>query len=139
MANSPNTFRDTAAITAREAENTTADFDNGMNNGSCAPGIGVNLEGGDVTGEWDLLDQFGAVRVPQVSQVIGGLGITTSAEYPSSGGIEGNGSAHSQYIIGAINPTIAAIDADPTLAGTITVDGTANLQTLVDGWVKTAV
>jgi hypothetical protein len=138
MANSPNTFRDTTAISTREAE-TGISFDSGMNNGSCAPGVGVSLEGGDVTDDWTLLDQFEAVRVPQVSQVIGGLGVTTAAEYPSSGGIEGNGSAQAQYIIGAINPTTPAVEADPTLAGTITVDGTANLQTLAAGWVKTAI
>jgi len=139
MANSPNTFRDTLAITARAAEYAGNPFLNGMNNGTCAPGVGVSLGGGDVTGEWDLLDQFGEVRVPQVSQVLGGLGISTMAERPSSGGIEGNGSAHTEFIVGATNPTKDAVEADPTLDGTMVQDGTANLQTLAAGWVKTAV
>lgn len=125
-----NTFRDTAAVATRAAEVPTADFLDGVNNASCQPGIGVALnDSPNMTGApdtWTLLDQFEVARVPQVSQVIGGLGVTTSADWPGSGGIEGNGSGHAQFIVGVSNP---ASD------GTVTVLGTANLVTLAAGWV----
>jgi hypothetical protein len=132
------TFRDTAAITAREAEVVGANFANGMNNGGCQPGIGINVGEGAVVGtpeQFTLEDQFEAIRVPQVSQVIGGLGYTDEAEYPSSGGIEGNGSAHAEFVVAVGMPTNAQKIADPSLDGTVTVLGTANLQTLGAGWV----
>jgi hypothetical protein len=140
MSSSPQTFRNTTAIGLREAETTGTNFSNGMNNGSCQPGIGIALASlEDMTDSWSLLDQDGDIRVPQHSAVIGNTGYTDPADYPSSGGTEGNGKAQAQYVIGAINPTLAAVQADPSVGGTITVDGTANLQTLAAGWVKTAV
>jgi hypothetical protein len=136
------TFRDTTAITAREAEVVAANFANGMNNGLCSPGIGINIGEGAVVGtpeQFTLEDQFEAIRVPQVSQALGGLGYTDYDDYPSSGGIEGNGSAHAEFIVPVGMPTQAAKDADSSLDGTVTVLGTANLQTLAAGWVGTAV
>jgi hypothetical protein len=131
-----NTFRDIAAVGVREAE-TGIEFDGagGMNNGCNCPGIGVAIGGGDLGDEdlqeWTLLDQFGAARVPQVSQVIGGLGITTANDWPNSGGLEGNGSGHGEFIVGVTNA-----DAGD---GTVTVNGTANLQTMAVGWTHTPV
>jgi hypothetical protein len=140
----PNTFRDTTAKDARELENTVADFDNGMNNSACMPGIGVAFGQPDLDGEpqsWTLLDQEGDVRVPQVSQLIGGTGYVDRSTEPywSSGGVEGNGKAEAQYIIAATNPIQSAKDADPSVDGTIVVAGTANLQTLAVGWTHTPI
>jgi hypothetical protein len=144
-----NTFRDTAAIAARTAEETNPDanWTNGMNNSACMPGIGVafgqpNAEGSDE--QFTLLDQDGDARVPQVSQLLGGTGFVdreagTSVPDTSSGGVEGNGKAQVEYIIAAGNPTQAAKDGDPALEGTITVLGTANLQTLAVGWTNTPI
>jgi hypothetical protein len=140
---SPSTFRDTASIASRKAEANQIipdlSWSNGMNNGLCAPGIGVALGQPNAAGtpnQFTLLDQDGDIRVPQVSQSIGGVGFADAANYPSSGGAKGAGT---EFIIGVINPTQAAKDADSDLRGSITVDGTANLQTLAAGWVKTAV
>jgi hypothetical protein len=158
----PNTFRDTTAIAARELEDVDANFDNGMNNGACMPGIGVAFGQPDLDGEpqsWTLLDQHGPageVRVPQVSQLIGGGGYvqrtgnvpttwdTSQALYTpggaaSSGGVEGDGKAETQYIVAVTNPTQAAVDGDPALDGTVVVAGTANLQTLAVGWTHTPI
>jgi hypothetical protein len=140
--NTVSTFRDTTAIALREPEVPDASFVNGMNNGLCQPGIGVSVGGGAVVGspaQFTLEDQFEAIRVPQVSQVIGGLGYTDPADYPSSGGIEGNGAGHAEFIVPVGMPTQAAKDADPALDGTVIVLGTANLQTLAAGWVGTPV
>jgi hypothetical protein len=132
-------FRDSAAITAREPEVPAADFTNGMNNCNCSPGIGINVGEGAVVGEpqqFTLEDQFEAIRVPQVSQVLGGNGLTPISGYPSSGGIPGNGSAHAEFIVAVTTPTNAAkAAADPSIDGSVIVQGTANLQTLGAGWV----
>jgi hypothetical protein len=143
----PNTFRDTTATAARAAEVPAADFTNGMNNGSCSPGAGVAFGQPDLDGEpqsWTLLDQHGPageVRVPQVSQLIGGAGYVdrSTAPYWSSGGVEGDGKAEAQYIVAVTNPTQAAVDGDSDLGGTVVVDGTANLQTLAVGWTHTPI
>jgi hypothetical protein len=133
----PNTFRDTAARAVRVGEVPGASFVNGVNNSSCSPGIGVGIGQPDLVGtlnQFTLLDQGApagsigpqtpAVRVPQVSQSIGGEGLNAGTEGP---GVE--------FIIGASNPTQAAVDGDSDLGGTVTVNGTANLQTLLAGWV----
>jgi hypothetical protein len=165
-----NTFRDTTAIAARTAEETNPDASwvNGMNNSACMPGIGVAFGQPDLwqdpdylpaigdPSSWTLLDQDGDIRVPQVSQLIGGGGFVprtgnvpttwdeTQALYSdsgaaSSGGVEGDGKAEAEFIIAAGNPTQDAKDGDPDLDGTITVLGTANLQTLAVGWTHTPV
>jgi hypothetical protein len=110
-----------------------------MNNGNCSVGIGVSINGGERDGDpggFTLLDQFEVARTPQISQVIGGLGYTDEADYPSSGGIEGNGSAHAEFIVGVTSPTNAAKEAaDPSIDGSVIVQGTANMTTLLAGWV----
>jgi hypothetical protein len=139
----PNTFRDTAARAVRVGEVPGASFVNGVNNSSCAPGVGVSIgqpdldpgvDGQGARQSWTLLDQgdptgsvdpqIPAVRVPQASQSIGGEGLNAGTEGP---GVE--------FIIGASNPTQAAVDGDSDLGGTVTVNGTANLQTLAVGWI----
>jgi hypothetical protein len=135
MANAAVTFRNTTAQGIRAAEVPDASFANGMNNSTCMPGIGVATENPDVeTDKWTLLDQFEAPRIPQVGQLLGGTGVTPEVDYPSSGGVEGNGSDQAQFLVGGGNPTNAEVEADPDLAGTITVLGTANLQSLATGW-----
>ena len=130
-------FVDDAAKAAREAENTGADFDNGMNNGgSCAAGIGINMLEGAVVGtpeQFTLLDQFGNARAAQISQSIGGYPYTDPANYPSSDGTEGT--LPDSVIRYGDAPTQAAKDADPTLDGTIIPVGNATLTTLAGGWV----
>jgi hypothetical protein len=133
------TFRSTAAIASREAEanQTIPDLSwtNGMNNGSCAPGVGVGYDNPNLVGtdeQFTLLDQgYGGtggqtpvIRVPQLSQSIGGSGL--------GDGVEGNGT---EFIVAVSNPTNAAKEANPDLRGAITVNGTGNLQTLAVGWV----
>ena len=79
MANSPNTYFDQTAITARKGETTPAigfgfNSNGGMNYGSCQPGIGIATDEPNLTGnasQWTLLDQDGAARTPQKSQYIG--------------------------------------------------------------------
>ena len=72
-------FIDDTAQTARASEVPAADFDNGMNlSGSCAPGIGINMNEGEIAGtpnQFTLLDQFGDARAAQISQHIGGSGL----------------------------------------------------------------
>lgn len=125
-------FQDSTAVTARAAEVAGASFVNGCNQAaSCAPGIGINVAGGAQSGNpnnWTLLDQFTVARNPQLSQVIGGKGLTAKTDWPGSGGISGNGTGHNEYIFCA-NPS-------STGDGTVTVTGSARLQTLNAGWVS---
>ena len=122
----------TASYTAREAEVANADWDKGCNRGGTnAPGIGVNIAGGEISGDpqqFTLKDQADAVRVPQISEVIGGLGLTTKAEYPSSGGISGKGT---------VPLAVGNVSAEGD--GEVLATGNANLQTLAAGWVDVAV
>ena len=115
----PATFIDVTARATRVGEVSGASFLNGMNNGSCQPGIGIaggptDLVGSDA--QFTLLDQAGAARTPQQGQSIGGIALGAGAE------------------------TTQAIDlvdmADDSGDGTVTVDGTgATLTTLAAGWV----
>ncbi|GAG10377.1 unnamed protein product [marine sediment metagenome] len=120
----PTFFLNATSVAARAAEVPAADFDNGMNlGGSNAPGVGINMAGGAVVGtpeQFTLLDQHGAIRVPQDSQHIGGDGLDD--------GVEGPGTV-------AIKTGANAAAGDGTNVG----DGTANLQTIGAGWVATAV
>lgn len=121
MANIPVTFRNTVTVGIREAEVPDAAFDDGMNNGSCAPGVGIATDVTDLDESlpsWTLLDQFEVARTPQVNQLIGGNGLND--------GVEGNGSGDAQFIIGVGN----SASGD----GSITPNGTANLVTLAAGW-----
>ena len=138
----PTFYKDDTAVTARALEVTAASFTNGMNaGGTCAPGIGIDIDGGEVTGdpgEFTLLDVDGDVRVPQVSQQLGGLAFVdrSGGEGINSGGVEGKGT---QPILTATNQTQAAKDADPDLQGEPVITGDANLQTLEAGWVDTVI
>lgn len=119
----PTYFNNPTTVAARALEVVAADFENGMNPGaSCAPGIGINMGEGAVVGtpeQFTLLDQAGAVREPQDSSYIGGTGLGDGAEGPG------------------LTPILSSsnIAAD----GTPTQTGTANLETLANGWVETAV
>lgn len=73
MATKPTSFRDDSGVRAAEVPN--ASWVNGCNwAGSNAPGIGINMEIPNLSGEpqqFTLLDQTGAARDPQVSAQIG--------------------------------------------------------------------
>jgi len=113
-----------------------------MNAGAaCAAGLGIDIAGGAVSGDptsFTLLDQDEDIRVPQVSQQLGGLAYVdrSGGDYSSSGGVEGKGT---QPILTATNQTQADKIADPDLRGEPVITGDANLQTLGAGWVDTAV
>jgi len=115
----PATFIDVTARATRVGENAGASFVNGMNNGSCQPGIGISggptdLEGTDE--QFTLLDQAGAARTPQQGQSIGGIAL--------------NGGAETTQAIDLVDA------ADNSGDGTVTIDGTgATLTTLAAGWV----
>lgn len=132
----PTYFIDDVARTAREAEVTAADFDNGMNlGGSNACGIGINMNEGAVVGtpeQFTLLDQFENARAAQISQHIGGEGLTLVADWPSSGGQEGT--LPDAVIRFGTLPTQAAKDADTAVDGTIIPVGNSTLTTIEAGW-----
>jgi hypothetical protein len=135
----PTFYKDATAVTARALEVPNADFLNGMNaGGACAPGLGINIDGGAVDPEhFSLLDQHEAIRVPQDGQQIGGLAfVDRTGGDDSSGGVSGVGV---QPILTATNQTQAAKDADSSLDGVPVITGDANLQTLSAGWVDTAI
>lgn len=123
-------FQNATAVTARKLEVTAADFDGGVNNAaSNAPGIGIAVGQANAAGtdeQFTLLDQAGAVRVPQDSAHIGVTGL--GGTLPSSGGASGPG----------VVP-IDTVTNDAGAVGEVTKTGTANLQTLAAGWVDTAV
>ena len=80
---------------------------------SNAPGIGVDMEGGAISGQpqqFTLLDQAGNARVPQNSS---GIGFAPAVLESGTTANDGKGG--------------------------VLVTGEANLQTLVAGWVPTAV
>lgn len=113
------TFIDVTARATRVSEVSGASFVNGMNNGSCMPGIGISGGPTDLIGtpeQFTLLDQDGAARTPQQGQSLGGVAL------------EG-GDASTQ--------AIDLIDqADDSGDGTVVIDGTgATLTTLAAGWV----
>ena len=124
----PTYFIDDAAQTARAAEVTGADFDNGMNlGGSCACGLGINMNEGAVVGtppQFTLLDQFGNAREAQISQHIGGSGL----------GDGSSGTLPDAVIRFGTLPTEAAKDSDPAVDGTIIPVGNSTLSVLADGW-----
>jgi len=125
-------FVEDAAVTARALEVTAASFTTGMNNAaSNAPGIGVNVAGGAVTGDnqqFTLLDQDGAARDPQVSQLIGGAGFVdrSSVAYDSSGGVAGKSTLPLRG-----GPQSATY---PDGTGAITFTANVDLLVLATGW-----
>jgi hypothetical protein len=136
------TFRATAAIAAREAEANqnipAVAWTNGVNNGSCSAGLGVGYDTPNLVGtdeQFTLLDQgYGGtggqtpvVRVPQVSQVIGGSGL--------GAGVEGNGT---EFLAAVGNPANNANGTPNNDLGP-TTNGTGNLQTLAAGWVPAVI
>jgi len=136
----PTFMMDESAQTARALENTIADFDNGCNlAGSCAPGVGINMNEGAVVGtreQFTLLDQFGNARAAQISQHIGGTPYVDrgSVDWPSSGGDEGTLPA--DVIRFGDNPANAAKEAaEPSIDGTIGVIGNSTLNDIAVGWV----
>ena len=114
------TFIDDTARATRVGEVANASFLNGMNNGSCQPGIGISGGPTDLVGtseQFTLLDQNGAARTPQDGQSLGGiaLGAGTSAA--------------------SVQP-IDLINVSASGDGTVTISGTgATLTTLSAGWV----
>ena len=138
-------YVDDAAVTAAvttEARQAATSYVGGMNAGaSNAPGIGINQGGGAVVGtkpQFTLLDQgrpagSGGTQTPvareaQISELLGGDGITTSADWPGSGGLPGTGTEGSVRF--------GAQDAAyPDGSGDITFDGNSTLSVLDDGWV----
>jgi hypothetical protein len=132
----PTYFQDDAAVAARAAEVVNASFVNGMNmGGSCACGIGINMDGGAVVGtpeQFTLLDQHGDARTAQISQSLGGYPYADPADYPLSGGTEGT--APDAVIQTGTLPTQAAKDADSALKGTVIPVGNATLASLAAGW-----
>ena len=128
MAN-PSYFLNDPTNALRQPEVVAASFVNGCNAAaSCAPGIGINADGGAVIGEpqqFTLLDQFVLPRVPQTSQNIGGPGYTDPAGWPSSGGEEGTLPNHSVRI------GIPSANGD----GVVTGLGNATLADIAVGWI----
>ena len=115
----PATFIDVTARATRVGEVPAASFLNGMNNGSCQPGIGISGGPTDLAGtpeQFTVLDQAGAARTPQDGQSIGGVALGAGA---------------------ITNQAIDLVDAaDNSGDGTVAVDGTgATLTTLAAGWV----
>ena len=116
------TFIDDTARATRASEVAAASFLNGMNNGSCQPGVGITSGPINLVGtpqQFTLLDQNEDARTPQLGQSIGGVALGA-----------GEGIVASQ-----------AIDLVDNGAGdgTVTKDGTgATLTTLAAGWVAGA-
>ena len=107
-------FLDPTTVTAREAEVPNADFAGGLNRGgSNAPGVGINIDGGDVTNDWTIPDQHGVARAPQDSQHLGN---------GDNAGVEGPGTV-------PINVT----DNDAEF------NDTCSLTDLATGWVQDVV
>ena len=128
MGSNPTYFIDDTAVTARELEVTAASFVNGCNlAGSCAPGIGINMNEGAVVGlpnQFTLLDQREVAREAQISQHIGGSGLGAGA----------SGILPEAVIQFGTLPTQTAKDADPAVDGTMISVGNATLSVLATGW-----
>ena len=115
------TFIDNDARAVRVGEVPNASFVDGMNNGSCQPGVGITSGPTDLVGtpeQFTLLDQNEAARTPQLGQSLGGVALGEGQDVVASQAID------------LIDP------ANDTGDGTGTVDGTgATLTTLAAGWV----
>ena len=115
------TFIDVDARAVRVGEVPDASFVDGMNNGSCQPGIGITGDVTDLVGtpeQFTLLDQNEAARTPQLGQSLGGIALNDGEDIVANQPID------------LIN--LANDDGD----GTVVVDGTgATLTTLAAGWV----
>ena len=121
---------DGSVVGARQAEvEGTSSFNGGVNlAASNACGIGIGIGQGAVVGtpeQFTLLDQDGDPRTPQVSQVIGGEGLTVVADWPGSGGAEGKGTL-----------PVESGAASDTGDGEVTSIGAATLGSLAAGWTS---
>ena len=125
----PFTYINTTAETAKDARVPAANPTGGMNRGS-TPGIGVGNTG-DLTGQdqWTLLDQYEDARTPQVSQFIGGLGVSDPSE---SNGVEGNGAGETAQVIRQVGNPILGFPAGTGPS----VQGRAFMDTLAAGWTS---
>lgn len=119
----PSFFVDPSVVATRTGEVPNADWAGGVNAvGSCAEGIGTAEGIPNASGEpqqFTLLDQDEDPRTPQISQYIGGTGL--SGVYPSSGGVEGKG-------------TIPLRFGTSDALGVVTPTGNATLAVLATGW-----
>jgi len=133
MTNLAQAFIDDAAVTAGEARVTAADFDSGMNAGaSNAPGIGIATDNpglDESLPEWTLLDQHGNARDAQISQLIGGPGISAAS---TSAGSEGT--APDATVRLWTNPDNIA--GQPNPVGAPVADNSAVLLDLAVGWTS---
>lgn len=116
----PATFIDVTARATRVGEVSGASFVNGMNNGSCQPGIGISNGPTLLVGsaeQFTLLDQNAAARTPQDGQSLGGVALGGGETVVASQAID------------LVDPSVSG-------DGTVVVDGTgATLTTLAAGWV----
>lgn len=137
MVAAPSFFKDDVAQTAMEARVPTVVADTGLTfGGGNAPGIGISSQNPGLEESlpnWTLLDQFGDARVAQISQCIGGDGITLAADWPGSGG--DIGTLPDAVIRFGVNP--ANVDGQPDNEEPIAVGNNASLQTLATGWEGT--
>ena len=134
----PTYFVDDAAVTALGTRVPAASTDTGMNFGaSNNPGIGISDQNPDLQESlpsWTLLDQHGNARDGQISQVIGGDGITDVADWPGSGGTEGT--LPDATIRFGANP--ANVNGQPDNDAAITGVANASLTDLATGWEEGA-
>ena len=131
MVAAPSFFKDDVAQTAMEVRVPTVVADTGLTfGGGNAPGIGISSQNPGLEESlpsWTLLDQHGNARVSQISQCIGGDGI--SAAGTSSGS---EGTAPDGVIRFGVNP--ANVDGQPDNEEPIAVGNNAALQDLSTGW-----
>ena len=84
MVAAPSFFKDDVAQTAMEARVPTVVVDTGLTfGGGNAPGIGISSQNPGLEESlpnWTLLDQHGNARVSQISQCIGGDGISNGRD-----------------------------------------------------------
>ena len=116
----PATFIDDTARATRIAEVAAASFLNGMNNGSCQPGVGISSGPTALAGtpeQFTLLDQNEDARTPQLGQSLGGVALGGGESIVASQAVD-------------------LVDNSVTGDGTVVKDGTgATLTTLAAGWV----
>ena len=134
MVAAPSFFKDDTAQTAMEVRVPTVVADTGLTfGGGNAPGIGISSQNPGLEESlpsWTLLDQFGNARNAQISQCIGGDGITEVADWPGSGGTEGT--APDAIARFGVNP--ANVDGQPDNEAPINIGNRCVLQDLATGW-----
>lgn len=134
MAATPFCFIDDIAVTALGVRVPAASTDTGVNRGaSNAPGIGISDDNPGLEESlpsWTLLDQHGNARAAQISQLIGGDGITEAADWPGSGGTEGTlPDAVTRF---CTNP--ANVNGQPDNDAPIVMGNGCDLLVLATGW-----